>query len=314
MADDRLEALRPRWRGQSGFYEVWYLKANLVEAQASAWLRYTLTALDAGQAVAELWAIVDQAGSVTPRKASWPIDRLTMIGEPFGVEVPGGRLDADGARGWVDPIGWELAWQATGEPFWHLPRWAYRLPAPKSKVATPCPDLHVSGTIQVDQEQLVLEAAPGQLGHVWGDKHADTWAWAHGNRVDGLAWEAITAQPPVGPWTSPPVTVVLVRHEGQTIAFRNVLRNRGAFELDRYRFDASTRGFRVAGEITSDHRVAVRYTDPDGEASHCHNTKRATSELRLWEDGALVGSWRDDGATAFEVGSREADPGTEVVL
>lgn len=314
MADDRLEALRPRWHGQPGFYEVWYLKVNLVQAEASAWLRYTVTASGTGDAVANLWAIVDQAGTVSARKAAWPIDRLTTTGDPFGVELPGGRLDGHGCQGWVDPIGWDLAWQANGEPFWHLPGWAYRLPAPKSKVTTPFPDLRVSGTIQVGQEQLVLEGAPGQLGHVWGTKHADAWAWAHGNRVDGLAWEAITVRPPVGWLTSPPVTVVLVRHEGRTIAFRNVLRNRGGFELDRYRFDANTRGFQVAGEVTSDHRVAVRYTDPDGEASVCHNTKRATSELRLWEKGALVGSWKDPGATAFEVGARKADPATEVVL
>lgn len=314
MDRDRVSALRPRWQGQDGHYEVWYLKVNLLEADASAWLRYTLTAPEQGAPVAELWAIVDEAGGVTARKASWPVEQASLTGDPFEVQMPTGHLTPMGCQGDVSPVRWELSWEPSQGPLWHLPRWAYRLPMPKSKVATPFPDLAVTGTIEVAGRRLELEGAPGQMGHVWGAKHADAWAWAHSNRTDGLAWEAITVRPPVGPWTSPPVTVVLVRYQGRTLTFRNPLRTRGGFDLDGYRFEASGGGFRVAGQVASEARSAVTYTDPDGEQSICHNTKRATSELRLWRKGTLVGSWRDEGATAFEVGDREVLAGTEVVL
>ncbi len=311
---DRLASLQPRFHGQTGLYEVWYLKANLVDADASAWLRYTVSSGPVADDVAELWAIVDRGGKVAAGKATWPLQALSLEDEPFSVKLPGGHLDADGCHGSVDRIDWDLAWEPEGRPFWHLPRWAYRLPAPKSKVVTPFPDLAVTGDLTLGGQTLTLDGVPGQMGHVWGSKHADAWAWAHSNRTDGLTWEALTAQPPVGPWTSPPVTVVLVRHQGRTIAFRNPLRTDGSFELGRYRFEGTRGGFRVTGEVTSQDRVAVTYTDPDGEQSVCHNTKRATSVLRLWEDGLLVGSWRDEGATAFEVGDRTVLAGTQVVL
>lgn len=32
----------PRWRGQLGFYEVYFLKANVPEQGFAVWLRYTL--------------------------------------------------------------------------------------------------------------------------------------------------------------------------------------------------------------------------------------------------------------------------------
>lgn len=305
---------RPAWQGQPGRYEVWYLKLNALEADTSAWLRYTLTARPDGGGVAELWAIVDRAGQVRAGKATCPLAELVLHDDPFAVEHPDGRLSLDEATGSAGPIAWALSWQPSQRGWRHLPGWTARLPFPRSQVTTPHPDLRIDGWLEVDGQRLILEGAPGQQGHVWGREHARAWAWAHGNAVEGLAWEALSARVDVLGRPSPAATVVLARHAGTELAFRNVLVNRASFQVGAFSFEARAGGYRIQGTVEGGRPVAVAYQDPDGTELWCHNTKRAASTVELHHRGERLGRWEDPGATALEVGQRERQVGTEAVL
>ncbi len=304
---------RPRWDGRRGRYEAYYVKA--VQGDASAWLRYTILAPVDGEAVAQVWAIVDDRGRKSAGKATHPVRGLRLGKDGFSFETPAGRLDGDGCRGEAGPVRWRLSWEPTKYSFRHLPRPMYHMPLPRTKVNTPNPDLRVTGTVEVEGRTFRLEGAPGQQGHVWGTKHALAWAWSHCN-TGPVVWEALTAQVPLGSRPSPPLTTVLVRHEGRTLAFRVLWRAKTRFDLDGYEFRARRGRWTVEGEVEAKPGLlgCVTYTDPDGEPAYCHNTKRASSLLRLHRDGNLVGEWRDAGGTAYEVGLRRRDPETPLLL
>lgn len=315
-AVERLNA--PAWDGDAPFYEDWYAKANVPEEDASVWVRYTLRAPHGSPAEATVWAIVDRAGEKDAGKARVGTDELALEGAPFRFETPHGDLGSTACGGDLGSIRWEMSWEPTPYAFWELPGWAYELPDVFSKTVTPNPDLAMHGRVDVGGTELGLEGAPGQQGHVWGLKHADAWAWAHANAGDGPVWAAVAARKAVGRLGAPTVATVLLRHEGETLAFRNPLVNRASFGTDGLEFQATSLKHRVRGHVEPADLARIAYTDPDGETAWCHNTKRATGELVLERRGLTgwreVGRWREEGVTAFEVGLREPDPHVPALL
>lgn len=310
----------PAWQGAGPFTEDWYVKANLPRRDASVWFRYTLLAPRIGPVFASVWAIVDLAGDVVADRATVEQDELTLDGETFRFETPHGDLTSDACGGRVGAIRWELSWEPSGYAFWHLPSWAYELPDTVSKTVTPNPDVRVEGRVEIDEAgtTLELDGARGQQGHVWGRSHADAWAWAHSNAPGGPVWEAAAARAELAGRSTPALASVLVRHEGETLAFRNVLANRARFDRDGLRFRARRLRYRVTGEVEPARLSRVRYAEPDGEPVYCHNTKRAASTLTLEKRGLRgwreVGRWEDEATTAFEIGQRDPIEGVPAVL
>lgn len=316
-AKDRLNA--PAWDGGSPFFEDWYLKANLLDQEASVWVRYTLRAPVDQAAEATVWAIVDLPKDTIAATRTVEADELELEGDPFAFSTPHGDLTSAACGGDVGPMRWELAWEPTPYAFWGLPRWGYELPAAVTKTVTPNPDLSVVGHVEVADRTLSLDGAPGQQGHVWGRKHADGWAWAHSNAGEGPVWEVLAARSEVLGRSTPSVSTVLLRRAERTLAFRNVLVNQASFGAEGLSFTARSLKHRVRGRVTPGGLHRVTYVDPDGQRAFCHNTKQATSWLVLEERGLTgwreVDRWEDRaGTTAFEVGLREPIGDAEVVL
>lgn len=308
----------PRWDGQAPFYEDWYVKANLPEEDASLWFRYTMRAPPDQPAEASVWAIVEVGGASTAAKRTVEADQLSLQADPFTFETPHGRLTERGCQGEVGPVRFDLAWEPSPYAFQALPGWAYRLPGRLSKTVTPNPDLSVTGRVEVDGREFDVSSAPGQQGHVWGQSHADAWAWAHDNAGPGPTVEVAATRRSLPGLGSVTMATALVRHEGRTLAFHNPMANRAAFDGDGLRLQARTLRHRLTIEVDADRLRRVLYTDPDGTQAFCHNTKRGEAELQLFERSLTgerrLGSWFRAGTTAFEVGLREPIDGTEALL
>jgi hypothetical protein len=55
----------------------------------------------------------------------------------------------------------------------------------------PQPDLDIEGTLNLGGETLSISGARGGQAHLWGSKHAGSWAWVHCNDFRTLEGEAV---------------------------------------------------------------------------------------------------------------------------
>jgi hypothetical protein len=304
---------RPQWSGDDGRYEGWYVKANDPDRDASAWLRYSLLAPDEGDRVAQVWAVVHDGDAAHAERVDTSPEALELGEDPL-YRSEHGTLRRDGCTGEAGPVSWDLSWTPNDYGFAHLPGLLYKLPRVRTRTVTPNPDLRLDGEIQIGMETWGLEGCPGQQGHVWGRKHGDGWAWAHANADGGPTWEALSARLPGPLRRLGPLTALLVRWKGETIAVRGVRKTDSAWSHQGWNLAGHDGEHKIEIDVAVDPKQmdGVTYTDPDGEASYCHNTKRADARLRLMErDGGgwdEVGEWSWQRTAAFEVGDREPDP------
>lgn len=316
-AIERLNA--PAWNGQAPFIEDWFVQARVPDEATSLWVRYTLDA-SVDDAAARVWAILERGGETTARRASVHATELELSGEPFGFRTPHGELTSEAASGDLDGVRWELTWEPSPYSLWPLPSWAYDLPDAVGKVVDPNPSVRIQGQLRIEGDELDLEAVPGQQGHAWGRSHAPRWAWAHAEPADGIVWEALAARARVLGKPTPTVALAVLRVGERTLGFRNLLVNRAEHDADGFTLEARTlrHRLRLTAEPGPGELRGVRYPDPLHGAVHCHNTKRGTSELVLEERGLTgwreVERFREEGATAFEVGRTQPIDGVPQVL
>src|SRR5262249_40049473 len=183
--------LRPRWLGQRGFFEIWFLVVFAPEARRAWWLRYTT------------FSPVDGAGGV-PRATLWAaafaadepgLGMKTMVpvaptahrpSEPW-MRIGDASLSATRATGAAmhgrHRIAWDFAIDAVGGSAVSLPWLLEVLPAP-TRVGTAAPDIRCTGWFEVDGRRTRIEGAPGLRRHLWGTR-----------RVEELEWLACCAFP-----------------------------------------------------------------------------------------------------------------------
>jgi hypothetical protein len=100
----------------------------------------------------------------------------------------------------------------------HLPDVIYATSFADTRVLSPNLDVPLRGTIVVDGRTLVLEGDPGGQTHVWGRKHADSWAWATATPSRGTAapvLESFTARLKRRGVVLPPLTLVSLYLDGE---------------------------------------------------------------------------------------------------
>lgn len=318
---------QPRWRGQRGFYEVYFIKLNLPEQGRALWLRYTLLAPRAGDPVAELWGFCFDhrhpernwgakqclpAAHTNWRKGALPL----QLGE-------GGTLNHTGASGNLTDEGgflhWELRWTPPLQAVGLFPaRWLYSAPFPRTKYLSPGWDLRIEGVVTVHGETLSFAGAPGQQAHLWGTHYADEWVWAHCNAFaerDDAVFEALYASTRLAgrPFAMGMLCLKLGDRFYALRSWRACRQMESRSTVGRWRFAGEQGAFRIEGEIEVDasHFLGARYTTPSGEARWCHNTKVGGLSLRLLtrEHGEwrLVQTLSTPDACAVEWVSRQQD-------
>ena len=177
-----MKAFSPRWRGQAGFFEIWFLVVFLPDQQA-LWLRYTLFAPRRGQLRGTLWSAFYRRGAVEWGKTRFDLDQVDLspdalkLGQNSWEFRPRTRVTGS----WQDHH-WELESPAP------LPRpgWLQRLPLPTSLEHGP-ETMVLNG--RVNQQEV--RAAPGHMKHLWGWRRVPELLWL--SSPDGL--EATLVRP-----------------------------------------------------------------------------------------------------------------------
>jgi hypothetical protein len=333
---ERWNALK--WDNGRGHYEVYYVTFTDPVSRIGFWIRYTLLAPLGGDATCSLWFLAmdpSNPSANVARKHTLPAAQLLSRTDPFRLEIGSAWLDDAGAAGAIDDTdgrcSWELEWTS------RLPAYAHVHPLLRATLAKtvlflPHPDLEISGTIDMGGRRITLDRVPGGQAHLWGSKHAQTWAWAHcndfvdaaGDRraetfVDGVSVFVQRLGRALGPNTP-----VVARVGGRDLLSTRplaVARNQSSFDLDCWRFEALTPRRKLVGDVEArrEDLVGVTYRDPDGEPAYCYNTEVASMRVAVHER-SLGGSWHkvdelhSEGKAHFEYAQREPVPGAALMI
>jgi hypothetical protein len=327
-----------RWTGASGHYEVHYLTLTDRATGIGAWIRYSMLAGTPGQhASCALWMIlVDPRGAPATRigrKASFGIDELRAHTEPFELSIAGATLTDRSAAGAFEDVAWDLRWSSAPLGYRHVHPLLRRVGAARTELVLPHPDLAIDGHITIGQRRLDLSGAPGQQAHLWGSKHAASWAWAHcndfitidgtrrpGSFVDGVSALVIAGSRELA--TGTPVIARIGGRELSSISPVRVLANYSVFALTGWRFEAIDAELKLVVDVDAarDRLAGVTYHDPDGELAYCYNSETASMHVNVYQRARRVGGWGHvetliaPARAHFEYGQRTPIPEIELLI
>jgi hypothetical protein len=329
-----LEANRMRWEFQPGFYEVWYATLSHPATQTGFWIRFTLDAPrpSHGAPSARLWFARFDGRDPTRTfgfNQGFGIDQLRHEPEPFRLCIGEAELRNDGMKGALTALGqkveWDMHWRPSERVHLHLPTAIYKMSFADTLLVSPNLDVHAHGHITVDGERYHLDGAPLGQTHIWGKKHAYSWAWSHCNAFEGargVTLETLTARLKRGPIVLPKLTLLSLYLDGSDpalIDFREPWQlplARSDYATGRYHLLAANAEFKVEAEFTSrpDDMIMAEYVDPDGEPVYCHNTECADARVTIWRRSPFVGRFREvrrlvaPKTAHYEWGARAGDP------
>jgi hypothetical protein len=317
-----------------GHYESYFQRANHPSRPLGFWIRYTIFCPKGHpkQAVGELWAIWfdGERGTIAAAKQVVPWGQCEFSRSRLEVKVGEARLDQGGlvgaARGGAHTIGWELTYESPEPPLLLLPANLYSGGFPKAKSLVGSPGAVFTGTVTVDGARQAIDGWVGSQNHNWGRQHTDRYAWAQVAGFDGAPdsfLECATAQLKLGPLWTPPLSLVVLRVDGEQVALNSLVqaaRARGRVDMsDRSEFSwtiESRRGpvgvsIRVSAPRSA--FVGLAYGNPPGGAKTCLNSKIARCEVSLQRGGKAPLVLRSACRAAFEILTDATDHGVPVV-
>ncbi len=335
MRDDaRIE--RAAWNGcryvpgsTAGHYESWFQRANHPERPLAFWIRYTIFS-PAGRpadAVGELWAVFfdGERGTISAVKEDIPIADCRFATSGIDVRI-GQAVLADGhlagrVRSGGGDLEWDLRWTGGGPPLLLLPRALYERGFPKAKALVGTPGARFDGRLVVDGHVIEVDGWTGSQNHNWGSRHTDSYAWGQVAGFDGapdVFLECSTAQVKVGPLWTPRLSLVVLRVGDEEISLNGLAQ---ALRADGRRdwFDWSIRSASAEASVSvrlhapRDAFVGLTYRNPPGGSKTCLNSKLASCELRLEQDGREPRTWTTNNRGAFEILTDRTDHGVPVV-
>lgn len=328
----------PRWNGRPGHYEVYYLTLTDPATGVGVWVRYTMLApLDGRQATCALWlAVMDPRPGARPvlaRKETFPIDQFEPRADPFELRIATSVLTDGSMTGEFEGAAWELRWEPAPRAREPVAPWLHSVGLAHTALVLPQADARIDGWVSVGEERLEITGARGGQAHLWGSKHATSWAWAHCNDLtapDGepagdLFFDGVSAVVRrLGRRLRPSTPMVgrVAGREFNSTSPARILSNRSRFGLDGWRFTAIDSRHKLVGEVrpTRDQLVGVTYEDPDGEEAYCYNSETASVHLELYERSRRTTGWRASGTFLavgrchFEYGQRTPVAGVELLV
>ena len=320
-----------RWNGKPGHYEVYYLTLTDPATGVGAWIRYTMVAPLAGtgaEATCSLWFLtMDPRSGAQPtvaRKKSFPVAQLQAENDPFRLSLPGATLSDGAMAGGFEDVAWELSWTPALRPYQPVNPVLGSIGVAKTVLVLPHADVVIDGSLKVGSEDIPLAGVRGGQAHLWGSKHASTWAWARcsdlsgpdGAPALGAFFDGVSAVINRFGRSIGPNTPLVGRFGGQdfesTSPFR-IIRNRSRFGVDGWHFEAVAGARKLVGEVSADREqlAGVTYHDPDGEEAYCYNSETASVRLELQHRDGAGGSTEtfvSQGRCHFEFGTRTAVP------
>jgi hypothetical protein len=338
---ERWNALQ--WNGSPGHYEVYYLTFTDPRSGVGFWIRYTMVAplpQTGAEATCSLWFLAmdpaDPSRNVG-EKVSFPVSELSSGREPFALRIGDASLTDRGMAGAIERDGkrfaWDLEWAPRLPAYGHVHPLLRRAKIAKTILFLPHPDIEVSGVVELAGRRVDVDRARGGQAHLWGSKHANRWAWAHCNDFSGAEGaprdetfvDGVSVFVPRFGRELGPNTPIVARVAGEDLLATSplaVTRNKSAFDLTSWRFEARARGRRLIGSVTArrEDLVGVTYHDPDGDLAYCYNTEIADMKLEVFARGERSSGWtkRDElvceRRAHFEYAQREPVEGVELKI
>ncbi|MFO0725622.1 MAG: hypothetical protein U1E65_17695 [Myxococcota bacterium] len=309
----------PRYHGQRGHYEAWFLELMDGSRSSGLSLRFALRIpKDPKEApTAELWACFhDHAAPARSfgLKHELPLGEAHLSKDRFSVGIGAGTLEHYGSRGTIERDGhtlrWDLSW-SEDLLFSHLPFPAlYQRRYPRTKILAPHANLIASGRFWVDGDEHRLEHVRGVQAHQWGETHPRRWIWC---QVPGFvedpeaSLECLTADVAMGPLRLPPLTLHVLRYKGEVLALNRVqdvlrknesrtdakLHLEDSYALGRWTVGGGNERLRFHGEVWADPEryLGLTYLDPDGSKRYVSRTKVGAARIEILSPDTH-GGWR----------------------
>ncbi len=328
-----------QWDGRPGHYEVYYVTLTDPATGVGFWIRYTMVApLESTGAAATcaLWFLAmdprEGRARTFARKATLPLDQLRAEPQPFSLRVGEAQLSDRGMSGAFEDVAWDLRWEPSERHYEHVHPVLRRARIAQTVLVLPHADVAIDGSVRFGEERFEISGARGGQAHLWGSKHARSWAWVHCNDFSTLEGEPVPGAfvDAVSVFVSRfgrevgPNTPVVARIDGadfSSTAPARVLANESTFALTGWRFEAVDGSRKLIGEIDADRELlaGVTYHDPDGELAYCYNGETASMRLHLYERSHQVGGWahrctlQASGRAHFEYAQRTPIDGLELL-
>jgi hypothetical protein len=322
-----------QWDGSAGHYEVYYLTLTDPATGVGLWIRYTMVAPlpDVGEpATCSLWFLaMDPREGKEPcigRKMSLPVSQMSASPEPFKVTLGDAMLTDSGMSGAFEDVSWDLRWTPDERTYEHVHPVLRRAKVAQTVLVLPHADLAIDGHVTIGSERIEIAAARGGQAHLWGSKHASSWAWVHcndfqtpsGEPVPGAFVDAVSVFVQRFGRRVGPNTPVVARFDGTDFVAtspRRVLANDSDFELTSWRFDATDGSRRIVCEVEADRALlaGVTYHDPDGALAYCYNGETASMRVELMDRGGKTTELVAPGRAHFEYAQRTPVDGLELL-
>jgi hypothetical protein len=280
-----------------GHYESFYQRANHPTRPWAFWIRYTLFSPRGmpGSAIGELWSIFfdGETGEHVVAKEEYPLGDCHFDRDSFSARVGDRVLTPDALRGtcssFGESISWDLTYGGDQEPLYLLPRRLYEGGFPRAKSLVGLPLAVYRGELVVNGRRIEVEDWVGSQNHNWGSRHTDYYAFGQVAGFDdapGSFLEVVSARIKIGPFWTPTVTLLVLRHRGREYSLVTTaegLRARARFGYFFWDFATESAEVRIRGRIAADPAdfVALNYYNPPGGIKHCLNTKIGRCELTV---------------------------------
>jgi hypothetical protein len=307
-----------------GHYESYFQRANHPTRPLAFWIRYTIfsPAKNPGKALGELWAVYfdGESSQHVVSKTEVPMSRCSFARDALDVRIDESILLPGLLQGHTrddNNIEWDLRYENGQKPLFIMPLSYYEKGFPKAKALVGVPLAKYSGTIRVNGKTVEIDNWVGSQNHNWGSKHTDHYAWG---QVAGFTdypdtfLELATARLKIGPFWTPAITLIVLRHEGHEYCL-NALRKsfgRASFGYFYWDFRARSREIQIEGRISAkaDDFVCLRYYNPPGGIKYCLNTKIAACQLALQLKGVAESEILETPhRAAFEILTDKTDHG-----
>lgn len=306
--------------------ESWFFRANHPTEPRALWLKATLLCGRAGEAsVAEAWCALFDGEQTFASKLTVPVAEAAL--DPVAIRVGPCRFHLDPQAGVlvgeVEGAAWDLRYRRVdgplGEPLCLFP--SPRLvdaAIPKNKLLTPVPAARFEGTVRWGSRALPIDGWLGMQGHNWGPEHARSYAWGQcvftDVRSEPFAMvEAASGRVGVGPFTTPVLSLLTVRHLDREYRFDRIVdtwNQRARIAFPAWSLRMSGRDGVAELDMQADPRRMVRlgYENPDGTMAWCLNSKLAAVSLKVNPSEGDGFSCRSAHGGALEFLTRDAEP------
>jgi len=255
-----------------------------------------------------------------------PIGSCRFAGSGLDVHVGEAMLTdarvAGRVRGAGADLSWDLGWSGGGAPLLLLPRALYDRGFPKAKAPVAAPGARFDGRLVVGGNPVVVDGWIGSQNHNWGSRHTDSYAWGQVAGFDDapdVFLECSTAQVKIGPLWTPRLSLVVLRIAGEEIRWNTLaqsLRADGRWEFFDWSIRSATARARVTIHLHAPREafVALPYRNPPGGIKTCLNSKLASCQLRLEQDGSEPRTWTTSHRAAFEILTDRGDHGVPMAV